>query len=43
MYTINSYDENTINQVYSRPLSHSDDDIFNKLEDKYYGFQDNCK
>jgi len=39
----NSYDENTINQVYSKPLSHSDDEIFGKLEDKYYGFQDNCK
>ena len=39
----NSFDENTINQIYSKPLAHSDDEIFNKLEDKYYGYQNNCK
>lgn len=40
---LSSVDENTINQIYSKPLSHSDNEIFNKFEDKYYGFQNNCK
>ena len=37
-----SKDDN-INQIYSKPLRHNDNYIFNNFNDKYYGYQNNCE